>query len=372
VLRLRQSVVILTLAVVGLASAPAPSSAAHATVSRAHHHRRTRKRPPQIETIPVSFRVTNSNTSRLACPTDNRSYVIRGHLIGPASRLGPKVAAKARTVTLYLHGLGYGEFFWTFSAVPGYDYATAMAKLGHASLVIDRLGYGASDHPNGNFSCLGGEADIAHQIIGDLRQGNYSVTAPATARPVAFTRVAIAGHSISGAIAEIEAYSYSDAAALLVMDYDDQGPSQLALSDTLQTGSACGSLAQLTGNGYAYFGQTPADFQAAMFAGADPAVEAAATKLRNPDPCGDYTSIALALRQDPSELGSVHIPALIVCAAKDALFPPAACMSQASLYMFDNDVTVTTLPGAGHAVTLELAAPILRARVSAWLARRGF
>ena len=68
-----------------------------------------------------------------------------------------------------------GESFWSFAAAPRYDYAAALARAGHASVVIDRLGYGASGHPDGNQTCLGAQADIAHQIVGKLRSGDYVV-----------------------------------------------------------------------------------------------------------------------------------------------------------------------------------------------------
>ena len=48
---------------------------------------------------------------------------------------------------------------WHFKAVSGYDYATAMARLGHVSLVLDRLGYLPSGQPGGTQTCFGAEAD---------------------------------------------------------------------------------------------------------------------------------------------------------------------------------------------------------------------
>src|SRR4051794_22281746 len=49
----------------------------------------------------VSFRVQNTNTSGVRCPSDNAAYTVRGHLVGPQSVLaGPA----PRVVTVYLTG----------------------------------------------------------------------------------------------------------------------------------------------------------------------------------------------------------------------------------------------------------------------------
>src|SRR2546421_5981982 len=96
-----------------------------------------------------------------------------------------------------------------------------MAKLGHVSLTVDELGYGASGRPReGNRTCQGAEADITHQIIGKLRSGDYVL---GTGRGVAFSKIVLAGHDIGGQVAEIEACSYSDIDGLLLVTYADQG-----------------------------------------------------------------------------------------------------------------------------------------------------
>jgi pimeloyl-ACP methyl ester carboxylesterase len=323
-----------------------------------------------VESLPISFRINNTNTSQLLCPTDGSRYVVRGELIGPAWRIGPHAKPANRTVTLYLHGLGFGAYFWHFTAVQGYDYATQMAQLGHASVVIDRLGYGSSSHPDGSLSCLGGQADIAHQIIGQLRTGSYTTDG----RPVAFQRVALAGHSAGGAVAEIEAYSYVDPAALIVMAWDEE-PSQFATVQATQSGVVCATTGQLPGGGepggYAYFGQTRDDFTAAMFHNADPTLESVVTNMRPREPCGDIASLATAIVQD-SKVSAVTAPVLILCAANDELFPPPGCAHQHQLYTGSRDVSTSVLQDTGHALTLERSEPQLRTLVSSWLAKRGF
>ena len=76
-----------------------------------------------VVTRPVVFSVRNFNRTPVSCSTDGAAYQIRGLIVGPASSL----ARSGGAATLYLHGLGFGVFFWDFGAVPGYDFAAAMA-----------------------------------------------------------------------------------------------------------------------------------------------------------------------------------------------------------------------------------------------------
>jgi len=48
------------------------------------------------------------------------------------------------------------------------------------------------------------------------------------------------------------------------------------------------------------------------------------------------------------------------------------CDVQAVRYRARNDVSVITIPGAGHEFFLEREAPLARAQLSLWLAARGF
>src|SRR5438309_2957545 len=142
--------------------------------------------------IPVSFQVTNTDTSRAPCDSglpDGATYTIRGHISGPQAALA---LGQAGSITVYLFGYEAGEWNWDLKGVPGYDYATEMARLGHVSLTVDELGYGASDHPiDGDLTCQGALADVAHQIIGDLRSGRYVLDGRSGPR---FRTVVLAGH----------------------------------------------------------------------------------------------------------------------------------------------------------------------------------
>ena len=315
---------------------------------------------------PVTFDVTIQNGSLVPClGAGSGPATIAGTLVTPDS--GPSNA-----VTFYLHGLGFGQWFWHFAApgITDLDYAGRLADLGHSSLIIDRLGYGASSMPDGNASCVGVQADIAHQIVGQLRGQ--------------FGKVALAGHSAGGAIAEVEAYSFHDVDALIVASYADPGASPDALLAFLQGGGECLS----SSDHYGHFGQTDGDFGHLMFNTARvtppvqlpidsaqptgaPNVIAAATSIRSKDPCGDYNSIPLEIILSQLLLPQIQVPVLLVCGDEDAVFPPPACDLQALHFLANADFTHATIGGAGHALTLGLTANDFRSVMAEWLTARG-
>lgn len=314
--------------------------------------------------LPVSFSAVNRNQTLVLCSSDGQTYSISGHIVGPAAALS---GATSPAATLYLHGLGFAGFFWQFKAVEGYDYAMEMAKLGHVSVVIDRLGHGASVLANGNDTCIGAQADMANQMIEALKAGGYTRTDGGS--PVRFEQIALAGHSAGGAIAEVAAYSFGGSDALLVLDWLDLPLSLLSVQAFGDSTLACLN----SPDGYAYFGQTDADFQQAMLHDSDPATAAAVTAMRVKDPCGDLMSVATALVLNQLGTAQIKGSVLLVCADNDALFPPLlACDLQGPRYLSASDVSTIRLPNTGHAVTVERSAPMLREQVSAWLKARGF
>jgi pimeloyl-ACP methyl ester carboxylesterase len=324
--------------------------------------------PPGVVDVPLTFTVQNTDRSKVSCASDGESYAVHGDLIAPASTLGDPGA-----VTLYVHGLGLGEWFWHFTDVPGYDFAGQLAQAGHASVVIDRLGYGRSGKPAGTQVCLGSAADYVHQIVGQLRAGSYAAT---RAHP-AFGRVALAGHSAGGYMVQAEDYSFHDVDGLMILGFDDAFPGPSAAVNFAQTQLVCSLGGQREGGtsgppGYAYFGQTDAQFQSAFFFDADPAVVSDATKLHARDPCGDTGSIVAGEAADALDLGAIDVPVLLLDGANDQLFPPPGGELQSLLYTGSPSVTQMTLADTGHAMTLGRTEPQLESIVAGWLSAHGF
>lgn len=350
-----------------LAAAGLTLSVAPAATSASAAPARSSARPASgvIET-PVAFQVRNVNRSKVACHADGKTYTVNGHLVAPAGTVGAGSSPKA--VTLYLHGLGFGDFFWDFKPVPDYDYAAAQARAGHVSVVVDRLGYDRSGKPYGKDICLGSRADIAHQMVSDLRSGHYQVAS----RPRAprFGAVVLAGHSFGGLISQIESYSFGDIDGLIVVAYSDVVVSPLAKRLLAAQAKKCAAGGQRVDGygpgGYAPFAPKPVAPRA-LFADVDPTVLRAALARLNIDPCGDNASAAAAVKADLANLHRVHVPVLIVSGGADALFPPPAVARQAALFTGSRSVTTRTIAGAGHAITLQRSHGVFQRIVSSWL-----
>ncbi|MEU6827191.1 alpha/beta hydrolase [Nocardia beijingensis] len=316
----------------------------------------------------VAFTVRNTNTSGVPCPTDGAAYQVRGHLTGPAGKLA---STSAESVSLYLHGLELGEWFWRFGDAPGYNHVREMAAQGHVSVAIDRIGYGSSGQPPGLLSCVGGQADITHQIVQQLRSGRY--TAPEGA--VAFKRVALLGHSLGGAIAQVATYSYGDVDALGVLSYSDLALSGESLMGTLSWGANCltGGRRSVAGApGYAYLTPSLASYQDNFLAQSPPDVRGPASALRGLNPCADMATAAEATAIDLTRLGQVTVPVLTVVGGRDRVFDVDRARLQGNLFTGTHDVTTHVIDQATHGLTLEPTAVEFRHVLGDWLTARGF
>jgi pimeloyl-ACP methyl ester carboxylesterase len=311
--------------------------------SRRVVERRYLRTVERVVSEPVEFRVQNVNRSALPCSSDGRSYTLRGRLVSPGRH-------RPSAVTLYLHEFGFGSSFWQLDA-PGHDHARAMAEAGHASVVIDRLGYAPSDRPAGDATCLGAHADMANQVVAELRRR--------------FTRVTLAGHSVGGGVAELAAISFGGIDGLALFGWADQGYSQTALGASIAQGMRC----QTGGDepGYAFYARSREDFQRVNFFDAEPAVIERAFARRAPDPCGDNASLAQISAVNASRADQIAVPVLLVFGEEDPVFEEGADRTQAQSFKGSPEVRLVRQPRAAHAVALERTAPGMRAELARWL-----
>jgi pimeloyl-ACP methyl ester carboxylesterase len=275
-------------------------------------------------------------------------------------------------VTLYLHNIGFGQWYWRFKAVPGYDYATELARLGHASVVYDQLGYGSSDRSVGTQNCYGGEADIASQIVGKLRSGSYTAAGRSAPR---FGKVALASHAVGGLMTQPEAYSFRDVDALIVTSWADQGFSEEITEEAVAVNALCASGGEPKDGkpGYVYSPRSSDYFKRLYFANAEPAVVDAATAMRERSPCGEPQSALASVAADQAFLREVTVPVLLVYGKLDAFHDqPSSGQQQKGLYSGTRDLTAAFLENTGSALALERSAPEFRRLVADWLRARGF
>lgn len=314
--------------------------------------------------IPVRFAVRNVNRSPAPCATPEADYEVSGHLTAPAAVLD----TPNPDVTLYLHDLATSEWYWRLD-VPGYHHAEEMARRGHASVTIDRLGYGATGDLNGYYLCVGAQADVANQIVAALRTGGYTTDGLAAAP--AFGEVFLAGHGAGAQIAQLAA-TFGDVDGLVVMGWADMGRTDRFMTSFFGNLSTC--MQQVgpdqqpaTDGGYAYFDVGVARFRETNFADTDPAVLAAALPRQDRHPCKELTSQLEAISTDLRILPTITVPVLGVYGADDRLFQDGA--GQLALFHSSPDTELITVPQGGHYVGLGQNARLVHDGLAAWLDR---
>ncbi|MHA7277584.1 alpha/beta fold hydrolase [Arthrobacter sp. Hz1] len=321
----------------------------------------------------VSFTVQNVNRSKIPCEADGQTYTVRGHITGPQAEL-----ENPSSVTLFLHGLSYGEFFTNYTAQPDYSFAQKQAAAGNVTVTIDRLGYDSSDKPAGMGICFGSRADIANQIVDQLRSGQYGMGDGTDSIP-AFGNVVLAGHSVGGIIAQASAYSFDNIDALMVLSYSDTtvAPAAMqALETAVAECEAGGGLSDGDAGspGYVFFGAaTPEKFIMAHFFtdNADPVVVDTTASIRNMDPCGDIMSYMAAVDTNKANIAAISVPTLVLTGGEDAIYPVPAD-EQAALLTGVQDLTSVTIPATGHALTLHNTKDEFSTGISTWLGERNF
>ncbi len=339
---------------------PVPAAAAAAPAQQA---------PVDIVDVPVSFQVQNVNRSLNQCAVDGQPYTVHGYLTGPASLLDAPVPPP---VTLYVHGTNTAQWIWRLP-VEGYDYVQELAERGHVSVTIDRLGYGENPVPDGFGTCTGGNADIAHQVVGRLRAGTYQVEGRA---PTRFGKVFMGGHSSGALVAELVASSFGGIDGIVATGWagigitDETARRFFPMFDSCQQGLLAGTPPGPEADGYTYFDPTLADFyQAGVSNQVDPRVREAMRPHHVRSPCGVMLSEPIAIMEDLTRLGSIDIPVLLVYGSQDTL--RQGVDPYAGLFVASPDVSETTIPGAGHIMLIDVNAPMVYDTVAEWLERRG-
>jgi pimeloyl-ACP methyl ester carboxylesterase len=330
----------------------------------------------EIVDVPVSFGVKNLNRSEAPCltGTDGKDYLARGHLVGPRSLLSD---TRARSITVYLHGGIMGEELWHFSGYPGYNHLRQMARLGHVSVSFSQLGYDPSGIPHGYETCLGADADVAHQVIAKLRSGDYRT--PRGGSP-SFDRVALAGLSGGALRANVEAFSFADIDALVSLG-TALVPSPTTALFLAELAPGClppdgGPHHPAGPGGYAdYEGERAAVRRRkddVFFYNADPAVEEAVFRGVEQDPCGVFAAGVQTLAAIAVHQPEIRVPVLIMSGDHDGAAPSMTPREQALHYTGSDDVTASEIANSGHLLMFQRTAPLFRRMLSEWLRERGF
>jgi pimeloyl-ACP methyl ester carboxylesterase len=233
------------------------------------------------------------------------------------------------TAILLMHGLSYTKEAWDF---PGYSVAQKLAAAGYAVFAIDRLGYGESKLDNGYNVTHEAYADMAHQIVEQLRQQG-------------FPHVVLAGHSAGAGTTELEAGLYGGVDAIIPMGWHHRPSNQLGQD------FFTGDYPRAAQHDFEYFLGTP-QHRAEMFynADADPAVVEADTKAAVPTPSGEIISIG----KQPSRfvVGNIKVPVFLQFGDSDKLFEVQYAQAHAQEFRSSPSVTVDVVKDAGHTFML--------------------
>lgn len=143
---------------------------------------------------------------------------IYGELCMSNKELADAKAGNPPAVLLLVHGITYGTYYWDFPYRPGtYSAVNALNKHGYATLNIDRVGHGRSQHPASALTTTAAQAETVHQLIDKLKHGQLG--------GISFPHVTTVGHSYGSVISWFESALYNDTDAVIATGYTDRvGP----------------------------------------------------------------------------------------------------------------------------------------------------
>jgi pimeloyl-ACP methyl ester carboxylesterase len=251
------------------------------------------------------------------------------------------------TAVVLMHGLSYTKEAWDF---PGYSVAQKIAEAGYATFAIDRLGYGESKLDNGYNVTHEAYAEMAHQIVEQLRgQG--------------FSHVVLGGHSAGAGTTEVAAAVYGGVDAIMALGWHHRP------SDQLGQDFFTGDYVRAAQDDFEYFLGSP-HHRAEMFytADADPAVVEADTRAAVLTPSGEIFSIG----KQPSRMvvGNIKVPVFLQFGDSDRLFELEYAEMHASEFVSAPSVTVDVVRDAGHTFMLQKNGPAGAQKMADWLRSR--
>ncbi len=260
------------------------------------------------------------------------------------------------TVMVLMSGSNFNGAYWDFPYEPQtYNFRRAMNTAGYATLVVDRLGNGASTHPQPETLTAGATAQDLHDIVGAARRG-LDGAAP-------FGKVITVGHSLTSGTSIMEATSYHDVDGIALTGYSHA----VNVPETLSVVATYHSNAddpEFAGRGLdpGYLTTRPGTRMHDFYdpGDVDPAVLALDEKDKEVFSLTEYPDGMVSTL--PGMSNFITAPVLIVVGGRDRMLCGvnyAACASSATLQseeapFFAPAARLRTfvLPGSGHAVNL--------------------
>ncbi|MGF6888721.1 pimeloyl-ACP methyl ester carboxylesterase [Nocardia sp. GAS34] len=276
----------------------------------------------------------------------------------------------SRTVMVLMSGSNFNGTYWDFPYEPQiYNFRRAMNAAGYATLVVDRLGNGASTHPQSETLTATGTAQDLHVIVQDAKHG-LDGAAP-------FGKVVTVGHSLTSGTSVMESTAYHDADGLLLTGYSHavNVPETLSVIATYHSAT---SDPEFAGRGLdpGYLTTRPGTRVHDFFdpGDIDPAVLALDEKDKEVFSLTEYPDGMVSTL--PGMSNFITVPVLIVVGARDRMLCGAnyaSCASSATMQaeeapFFGPAARLRTfvLPGSGHGVNLARNTQAYHAAVVDW------
>ena len=294
-------------------------------------------------------------------------YRLAGRLCRPHREAG-------RVLQVLIHGASYNRGYWDF-ADPSrrYSYVWHSNRAGFATLALDRLGAGASDHPPPEVLTVHAQAFTLHQVVSALRSGSV---VGADGRHAGFDRIVLVGHSFGSNISWTEAGIYGDVDGLVLTAIShDLNPPGAALIPLYTYPAALDPLFSELDLPLGYLTTLPGTVGELFYylPGADPEVIAKDEATKDVVPVGlffdQFTTYELTQ--------NIHVPVLNVVGDFDTLScqlpsctESGSIANESSYYAPDACYTQLIVPRAGHAINLHKTAPVWYRKALSWVARQ--
>jgi len=308
-------------------------------------------------------------------PTDPTPYHIAGWLCGPRG---------TDRIQLLVNGFSYNDlYFMGLGVFRQLDYVHTVTESGWASLAIDQIGSGASDHPDPNALTFTTEAYVVSQLVAQLRTGHVGRDHRR------FHKVVTVGHSMGGGTVLVEAGLYRDAGAqpdaVVVDDFLHATNLDWVTSVLRPHYVAANTLPAFKNLPDGYFTVQPRalfyDTDPTSHGVADPAVIARDAVVEDVGPAGMQNTLDTA--RDPRVSEAITVPVLLATGEQDLIGcdptqPSTGPLSCATVQAVANRekryfprtrcLGIVVVPG-GHDTALHPDAPALFAATNQWIAQ---
>jgi pimeloyl-ACP methyl ester carboxylesterase len=279
---------------------------------------------------------------------------------------------EGKTVQVLVHGFSYDHTYWDFPyQQPTYSYVQSATDAGYATLNLDLIGVGQSDHPLPELVNLQANSYVIHQIVQQLRAGSIGGTS--------FSKVITVGHSLGTLYTWHEASTYADVDGMMatgLMHSPTPGILNLALSmypaildpKFSSSGLPVGYVTtQPNTRGSSFYYASNANAQ----------VIALDETLKETGTDGALSTSSLAVL--PTVTQAIHVPVLVAVGQKDSFFcnflfscanGTALVQREQSNYSADTCLEGYSLTNGGHDINLHLNAGSWFSAANDWANRR--